>query len=425
MPRINTGTVRILRNEAGERQWHAKFTLADGKRGEWVPIPGAEYPPIPLDDKAAANAYAAKIAPSVRAAGRSASGPLESVEKYAGRWLDDRDGRVNSIRDDRTRMRKHVLPSLGLLDARTFGRDDVERLRDELDEKITKRELAWKTVASVWTLVTSMCADLASAKKREFRLREDNPARDVKPPERGSRKAKQYLYPSEFLQFVTCGEVPLTLRRAVALAVYTFTRDGELRVLRWDHGDIDMVHGVLSITRAYNRNARKIESTKSGETRRFALEANLLPLMQVMHAEADGEGLVIKLGRERAMAERLRRFLKKAGVDRPELHESTSTRKALTWHDLRATGLTWMAVRGDDPLKIKQRAGHSTFSTTEGYIREAEAVREGFGEVFPPLPECLLGESPRIAPGRFKSRDRAKNKAVSAERAGFEPAAGF
>jgi hypothetical protein len=42
-----------------------------------------------------------------------------------------------------------------------------------------------------------------------------------------------------------------------------------------------------------------------------------------------------------------------------------------------------MVVRGDDPLKIKQRCGHTTFSTTELYIREAEAIREGFGIVVP------------------------------------------
>jgi hypothetical protein len=50
------------------------------------------------------------------------------------------------------------------------------------------------------------------------------------------------------------------------------------------------------------------------------------------------------------------------------------TRKAITLHDLRATGITWCAVRGDDALKIKQRAGHASFSTTEGYIREAETL---------------------------------------------------
>jgi len=70
--------------------------------------------------------------------------------------------------------------------------------------------------------------------------------------------------------------------------------------------------------------------------------------------------------------------------------------QAITWHDLRATGLTWMAVRGDDPLKIQQRAGHSDFATTQLYVRTAEAVRDGFGEPFPPLPAALL----RIVPIR-------------------------
>jgi len=71
-----------------------------------------------------------------------------------------------------------------------------------------------------------------------------------------------------------------------------------------------------------------------------------------------------------------------------------------------------MAVRGDDPLKIKQRAGHSSFSTTEIYIREAEAVREGFGQPFPPLPGCLL-ESPRNRPGRLGGPRSGQKQGVS------------
>jgi hypothetical protein len=50
-----------------------------------------------------------------------------------------------------------------------------------------------------------------------------------------------------------------------------------------------------------------------------------------------------------------------------------------------------MAVRGDEPLRIMQRAGHTDFRTTQLYIREAEAIRDGFGEVFPSLPMSLLG----------------------------------
>lgn len=38
-------------------------------------------------------------------------------------------------------------------------------------------------------------------------------------------------------------------------------------------------------------------------------------------------------------------------------------------YDLRATGITWVALAGTDPLRIRQRAGHENFETTQGYIR--------------------------------------------------------
>ncbi len=79
----------------------------------------------------------------------------------------------------------------------------------------------------------------------------------------------------------------------------------------------------------------------------------------------------------------------------------------MTFHDLRSTGITWCAVRGDEPLRIKQRAGHATFSTTEGYIREAENLREtNFGTPFPPLPDALLEADPEG--GELSQRDPQK-----------------
>ncbi len=352
------------------------------------------------------------MAPKVRAKSAENAAGVEKVEAYSKKWLDEREGRVESIRDDRSRMRDHVLPTLGPLDVRTFTRDDVEQVRDALDVKIANGELAWKTAASVWTLVTSMCSDMVNAKKRELRRRSDNPCNDVKPPERGARKAKQYLYPSEFLQFVSCEDVPLRWRRAVAIAVYTFARDAELRVLRWDAGDVDLEHGVLSITRAYNRRKpSETKGTKSDAPRRFAMESTLLPLLRVMHKAAGGRGPIVDISDKGGMANTLRRWLWKAGVRRPELHTATAQRKPMTWHDLRATGATWMAVRGDDPLKIKQRLGHTTVSTTEVYIREAEALRDGFGEVFPTLPECLLRIAPK-SPGSISGSGSGQKQAV-------------
>jgi hypothetical protein len=66
--------------------------------------------------------------------------------------------------------------------------------------------------------------------------------------------------------------------------------------------------------------------------------------------------------RNRDLAEGLRTYFEVAGGIRADLHTTDATRKVMTFHNLRATGPTWLAIRGDDPLKIKQRAGHSSFA---------------------------------------------------------------
>jgi hypothetical protein len=93
----------------------------------------------------------------------------------------------------------------------------------------------------------------------------------------------------------------------------------------------------------------------------------------------------------------LRKHLEAADVGRAALFRNDATCKRLRFHDLRGTGLTWMAIRGDDPLKIQQRAGHTSFEMPQKYIRTAEAVGEVIGAVFPSLPACLLSAANGLA----------------------------
>jgi hypothetical protein len=76
-------------------------------------------------------------------------------------------------------------------------------------------------------------------------------------------------------------------------------------------------------------------------------------------------------------------------------------------------------------LKIKQRAGHTTFQTTEGYIREAEAVRQGFGDVFPTLPAGLFSRrevSDQVSVSdRENSRKQVKNSVIKYRRRDSNP----
>ena len=233
-------------------------------------------------------------------------------------------------------------------------------------------------------------------------IREDNPADGIAGPDVGTRKAKAYLWPSEFAALVACERIPVRWRRLFALAVYTFARAGELTALEWE--DVDLAHGTLHIHRSIDsvNDPKRVKPTKSDAARRIPIEPELLPLLRALHAEAPkGTRRVFRVPSIGTLSRKLRVYLKRAGLTRADLHTSDATRKAITFHDLRATGITWCAVRGDDPLKIMQRAGHAGFETTKLYLREAENLAHAFGRVFPPLPTELLAR-PRSARGARK-----------------------
>jgi len=206
------------------------------------------------------------------------------------------------------------------------------------------------------------------------------------------------------LQFAACTEVPLDWRRLVTLATYLGARAGELEALEWD--DIDLAHGKVTIHRAVDRDRTGTKSVNNKEPRTFGVESELLPLLGAMHKEAGGSGRVVMMPRVRDLAELLRYFVAAAGVTRAELFASDATRIGLRFHDLRATAVTWWAVRGDGAERIWARTGHEDWPTMRKYMRVAESLGAGFGSVFPPLPTQLLARLPRIDPQSIRGITR-------------------
>jgi integrase len=365
----------------------------------------------------------------------------ETVAEYAKRWTEWRDRRgITSANDVLARLVCHVMPLIGTIPIADVQRDDLRRVVSNLDDKVRvgfyrtsddlRRPFAWKTALNLWSAVRAMFRDACSCKRVDLCVRDDNPAIAIPGPDTGPRKSKVYLWPSEFLALVSCEEVPLKWRRMFAIATYLYSRAGEVTALRWE--DIDLVRRVAHIHASVNRDTGERKSTKSTYARRVPIEAELVPLLQAMHKESRGRGPLSPVrAADRKLSRQLKRCLGLAGVDRSELFAMNDpTRKAVTFHDLRATGVTWAAVRGDDPLKIKQRAGHRSFSTTEGYIRDAENLGDSFGQVFPPLPPSLLSGVRRrrqrvsadvLAFGYGPIAIAAKNKAFMVEAPGIEP----
>ena len=132
------------------------------------------------------------------------------------------------------------------------------------------------------------------------------------------RSAKgRVAWPAEFIQLVSCEAVPLAWRRIYTIAVYLYLRRSELRALQWD--DLDLDHGIANVHRAMDRSQKRLKTTKSGETRRFDIEPELMPLLQVMAVESDQRDWIINAPHNKNWAEQLRNHLKVAGVECAEL----------------------------------------------------------------------------------------------------------
>lgn len=407
MARPPTGTVQW----SGDH-WRARVTLEDGSR-PWLDLPRS----IGRDDRERAQAKARELAVyvrehGVRRTGDGLAGDAETVREYAERWIAERERRgLRSVRDDRQRLNTHAMPVLGSLAMREVTAKDLRAFVATLDDKIRTGALAATTARKAWGLIAKVFADAQGSKVEALRVREDNPATGVAPPDTAPSKAKAYLYPSEFLALVGCEHVAVRWRRLYALAVYTFCRAGELEALRVE--DVDLEHGALHVHRAIAHTG-ELRETKTGESRRVGIEPTLRPLLEALTRDRSDDATVIALPARDDGAVMLRRHMRLAGLDRADLYADDATRIPLTFHDLRATGLTWRAIRGDDPLKIQREAGHTSLDTTQRYIRVASVYGEGFGEVFPELPASLLvsdgpGEGGEGGEGDGRSRSRSKS----------------
>ena len=396
MGRKARGTVTyVTSSSATAGHYKVRITCPNGSR-PWIhldPSPRSSQREAWAREKAAAYSERARKHYVVGTKRRSKSSLSEGTELTAEEWwealFDMRRARGDSAMEtDRYRYKKHIKPVVDK-HLQYITRDDCERLRDSLDSKIQSHALAWKSAKNVWAVWTTACRLACSSKKRVLRVRGDNPCSGVEAPDKGIQRSKTWLWPEEFLQLVTCEDVPLLWRRIYTLAIYLYLRGSELAALEW--GDVDLHHGIVHIHRSFDAKG-KAKSTKSGDARRFSIEAELLPLLRVMQRESGGEGPLLCMPSREYWAKQLRAHLKLAGVTRTELFTDDATRKHLTFHDLKATAITWMAIRGDEPLKIMQRAAHRNFKTTQIYLRTAEMVGATIGTPFPALPGSILDD---------------------------------
>ena len=416
MPPARTGTVDRNRRADGSAYYRARIRLADGARIR-VDVP-TKY----SYSEERAELYAAAVQEREDETGellgkkreREANEAMqcdESAENtcdaYFKRFLEHRSsmGRVRRARDLESAWTVWISPKIGskpMAGDNRVNRGDVEDVRDALDMAVAQRKrgggrtgLSGARARNVWSVLTSMMKEACTSKRRDLRVRDDNPCSTVQPPEKTDPRAKTFVYPNEFLKLVSCAEVPRDWRELYAVACYLYLRPGELRSLLWT--DVDFEAGVVHVTKAYDEDSKTVKAPKTRNgVRDVPIPSALQPLLKGMHDRfASKSASVLPLLQELNENRRagwMRQHLKVAKVERARLSEESSTTMQINFRSWRDTGITWLALQGLDVAKIQRRAGHDSISTTLGYVKMAEDLTGSIGQPFPPLPEALVGK---------------------------------
>jgi integrase len=253
----------------------------------------------------------------------------------------------------RTLLLRHTAPLLSLR-ADQAQPADIAKLRDALLRK--------HAPGSVKNILAQLSTMFLWAVKRE--LAPHNPCQPVEKPiatpglDFLSRPEVATLLDAAAQQSSRPGRM---LHVAIALAVHTGLRKGELFGLRWT--DLDLDTRRLTVARSYRT------TPKNGRVRHLRLPRSLVPLLREWHERCpkSKEGSVLPLGSgDSGVGSRnamlgLPRLMAKIGL-RAVLHP---------WHLLRHTMASHFVMQGGNILALQKILGHSDVKMTMLYAHLA------------------------------------------------------
>lgn len=318
----------------------------------------------------------------VLCAGRdtSAAQPITFAE-FAKGWHEgelaarhpDHVAKKRSADRDEQLLRLYVNPRIGDIALADVTLEDAESVMASLPERLspaTRRHVA-QVIRRVLTLAVY-----------PGRKRAENPIPRGWLPRLRKTRAKGFLYPAEEKTLMGCIEVPLLRRLLYGFLCREGMRSDEAATLQWRHVDLD--RGWVSL-----------DENKTDDPRAWSLAPDVLRALKrwkELEPPTSESALVFSVRGVGVnvdhLAAKLRRDLKRAGVDRSLLFENTEARRRLVAHDLRATFVTVSLAAGKTERWVKDRTGHAS-EALNAYVRPARQWAEAELGFFAPLDEAI------------------------------------
>jgi integrase len=160
------------------------------------------------------------------------------------------------------------------------------------------------------------------------------------------------------------------------LALMTGMRNGELHALNWT--DIDFENKVISVTKSWT-SKDGLGPTKSSKNRYIPISHELDMFLKHLqsHSISEDGSVLEKHSSWNAgdQAEVLKDFCKEIGIT------------PIRFHDLRATFITQMLIKGVSLAKVMKIVGHASIKTTMHYLRlvaqDTQGATESLGITLP------------------------------------------
>ena len=264
----------------------------------------------------------------------------EVWERY-NEWLENAKRRP---KDDRGHYRREIEPIFAKRPLSKIKPYDLEKLM----MKLTKDGLAPATVKHVLVIIRQLfnkaiAWDMWSGA---------NPIKKVKLPKLSNRR-ERFLTPEEVhTLFAKLKNTSPQLHDISLLSLHTGMRAGEIFALKWTHVNIE--NGFIHVADPKGSHPRKCFMTPTIKALFLSLNPRE-PSDFVFHSRAGGPLKEVSNAFDRAV--------KSLGFNK----NITDPRQRVTFHTLRHTFASWLALQGRPILTIKELLGHQSLAMTERY----------------------------------------------------------
>ena len=380
-------------------KWYARLSLGGGKR------PNFQLPTCATEAAARTQlALMRELLERDRGYGRldvaeyhmrlAAKDPalFETIRTLGEKWTSgklhelhpDHVKALKSSDDNESRLRCHVYDVVGDVPISAFTIAHADKVMASLPPRL--RPGSRRHVAQVMHRLLAIAVF-------PLRLIAANPVPSGYCPPVNKPKARTYLYPDEDAKLLACTDLPIGYRLLFGFMAREGLRASEAISLTW--ANIDLDRGAVCLggdkPRAWALDPGTVRALDIWRERRKP--ASNAPVF------VDERGGPLTDAR---LADRLRNYLETAGVDRPELFDTTATRQRLRAIDLQATFITIKLGNGilgtQDLISwVQDRTGHLTLGALQRHKRQARAFAElGLGDMKPldeAIPEFVKGLS--------------------------------